>query len=108
VPEPVEGDLNHDCFVDWYDLEWFFGQWLSEDCLYTGWCYEADLNYGLAENWQPPCVGDLNRDGEVDMNDLVILAHFWLLDEPQADIAPAGGDDIVNFLDFAVFSVNWD
>lgn len=118
VPERIKGDLNHDCFVDWLDLNLLVERWLDDDCLYNGWCYEADLNYDLkvdfedfaklAGNWNPPIVGDFNRDNKVDINDLAILAGYWLQDNPQADIAPAGGDGIINFLDFAVFAAGWN
>ncbi|MGA2092069.1 MAG: hypothetical protein ABSH16_01495 [Sedimentisphaerales bacterium] len=118
VPEPKKGDLNHDCFVDWLDLYWLVERWLDDDCLYTGWCYEADLNYDLkvdfedfaemATKWNPPVVGDFSRDGKVDINDLAILAGYWLQNVPQADIAPPGGDNVVNFLDFAAFAANWN
>jgi hypothetical protein len=47
--------------VDWFDVEWLANRWLDDDCMYNGWCYEADLNYDflvnfkdfarLAENW---------------------------------------------------------
>jgi len=43
-------------------LELFVERWLDEDCLYNGWCYEADLNY----------------DGGVDFLDYAELAANWL------------------------------
>lgn len=49
-------------------------------------------------------LGDFNDDGSVDFEDLAILVSYWLTDEPSVDIAPAGGDDIVNFPDFARFA----
>jgi hypothetical protein len=48
VPEPIEGDLNHDCVLDLLDLKLFVEQWLNHDCLQTGWCNEVDLNYDSA------------------------------------------------------------
>ena len=48
--------------------------------------------------------GDLNHDGSVDFEDLAKLAAYWLDYEPSVDIAPAGGDGIINFLDFAKFA----
>ncbi len=62
VPNPIRGDLNHDCRVGFYDLGLFVERWLDEDCLYNGWCYEADLNY----------------DGGVDFSDYAELAFHWL------------------------------
>lgn len=52
--------------------------------------------------------GDFNYDGSVDGKDLGILARYWLKDKPLVDIAPAGGDGIVNFLDFAGFAESWN
>ncbi|MHC4282506.1 MAG: hypothetical protein ACYSWZ_05995, partial [Planctomycetota bacterium] len=63
VPEVHIGDLNHDCVVDWPDLDLFTEWWLDEDCLYNGWCYESDLNY----------------DFTVDFKDFAALAGNWLI-----------------------------
>jgi hypothetical protein len=54
-------DLNHDCAIDELDLARLVERWLDEDCLYNGWCYEADLNYDLS----------------VDFADFDILASGW-------------------------------
>lgn len=53
--------------------------------------------------------GDLNSDGMVDGNDLFIFSGQWLQpgEDPNADIAPNGGDGIVNLLDFAVLANDW-
>ncbi len=45
--------------------------------------------------------GDFNGDDLVNFQDLAILLSYWLENEPLVDIAPTGGDGIVNFLDFA-------
>lgn len=52
-------------------------------------------------------LGNLDRDCDVDYDDLAILAEYWLKDELSADIAPIGGDGIVNMPDFAVLAKNW-
>jgi len=54
-----------------------------------------------------PILGDFNDDGTVDYKDIAILAGYWLTDEPSVDIAPLGGDGIVNFLDFSQLARNW-
>jgi hypothetical protein len=52
---------------------------------------------------------DLDENGDVDFTDFAILAGQWLQapHNPSADIAPDGGDNMVNFLDLNVFSENW-
>jgi len=42
-----------------------------------------------------------------DFEDLATLAGYWLEDERFVDIAPEGGDGIINFLDFAVLAHYW-
>jgi hypothetical protein len=44
----------------------------------------------------------------VDFKNLEILVGYWLQNEPSVDIAPAAGDGIVNFLDFAKFAQSWN
>lgn len=51
--------------------------------------------------------GDFNDNGLVDFEDLAMLAGRWLQDAPSIDIAPLGGDNIINFLDFARLVENW-
>ena len=53
-------------------------------------------------------LADFNDDGSVDLEDLAVLAGCWLGYDPLVDIAPAGGDGIVNFLDFAKFAESWN
>lgn len=50
---------------------------------------------------------DCEPDGDVDwvdFEDLSRLSDYRLQDEPPIDIAPASGDGIINFLDFAKFA----
>jgi hypothetical protein len=47
---------------------------------------------------------DFNGDRSIDLNDLDILSNNWLENAPSIDIAPAGGDGIINFLDFEIFA----
>jgi hypothetical protein len=62
LPLIYEGDLNHDCSVDYYDLRWFVEHWLEDNCECMGFCYEADLNY----------------NGRVDFFDYAVLLSNWL------------------------------
>ena len=52
---------------------------------------------------------DFNEDGNVDLIDFAILSSQWLQapHNPSADIAPDGGDNMVDFLDLDVFSGYW-
>ncbi len=59
-PYPV-GDINHDCYVNWQDLETFSDKWLAS-CAGTNWCNGVDLN----------------EDSIVDLEDFVIFAGYWL------------------------------
>ncbi len=55
-------------------------------------------------------AGDINRDGVFDIGDLSAMAHQWLSkrDNLTGDIAPDGGDGIVDMLDLAVFAEIWE
>jgi len=54
-------------------------------------------------------IGDINGDGAVNMDDLLIMARDWLQADSIADIypLPPDGDNIVNFQDFAKLAENW-
>jgi hypothetical protein len=63
--------------------------------------------YGGGNPCPPWYLGNLDHDCDVDYNDLAILAENWLKNEPSADIAPIGGDGVVNMQDFAVLASHW-
>ncbi len=52
-------------------------------------------------------AGDFDYNGVVDIVDLEELLSYWLEDEPSVDIAPAGGDGIINLPDFAELAQSW-
>jgi YVTN family beta-propeller protein len=63
------GDFEPDCDVDLVDLMHFLNHWLQSGCDDSAnddsdWCYGADLN----------------RDHEVNLEDMAILAQHWLED----------------------------
>jgi hypothetical protein len=60
-PNPMVGDLNHDCSVDYLDLALFCDRWLDDDCMYTGFCGESDINYNF----------------KVDFADFAKFAQSW-------------------------------
>jgi len=47
---------------------------------------------------------DFNGDRYIDLHDLETLSDNWLENQPSLDIAPHGGDGIINFLDFDKFA----
>jgi hypothetical protein len=51
--------------------------------------------------------GDIVCPDGVDFYDLAELCEQWLVEEIPADLAPPGGDGIVDFADFAVFANQW-
>ena len=55
----------------------------------------------------PALAADLYPDGIVNLLDFSVFADCWRQDEPLADIAPDGGDDIVDFLDLAKLAEEW-
>jgi serine protease len=61
----------------------------------------AALNY-----YHIPC--DFNYDGSINFKDLRVLVSSWLANDPLVDITPAGGDGIINFLDFVKCAESWN
>ena len=72
------------------------------------WCnmlpsvFEGYVDIGAHESNH--LAGDFYIDGNVDFRDLAILTFYWLGNEPSVDIAPACGDGVINFLDYAFFA----
>jgi len=55
--------------------------------------------------WKPSA--DFDANGIVNVEDLSDMITYWLMNEAAYDIAPPGGDNIVNFQDFAVLAAQW-
>ncbi|MBW8001924.1 MAG: M6 family metalloprotease domain-containing protein [Planctomycetes bacterium] len=55
----------------------------------------------------PPLPGDFDLNCVTDFDDLTQITNNWLTDYPLADIAPPGGDGIINIDDFAAFARSW-
>ena len=55
-------DLNSDEVVDFRDFALFASQWSDTDCEAPNWCTGADID----------------RDGDVDHNDLGLFVEYWL------------------------------
>jgi hypothetical protein len=63
-------DLNSDEVVDFGDFALFSSQWSDNDCDDPDWCAGADID----------------RDGDVDHNDLGLFVEYWLW--PDSDNGP--------------------
>ena len=50
---------------------------------------------------------DFNEDGQVNFDDFAVLAQFWQLNYSLADIAPPGGDCIIDYYDLQAMLENW-
>jgi hypothetical protein len=53
-----------------------------------------------------PVAGDMDKDRDVDIDDLVLFANDWL-DPNSANAANFDGQGRVDFKDFAILAVNW-
>ena len=65
----------------------------------------VDMGYHYPDN-----IADLNDDGYVNSDDVLIMALQWLDTPgiPSADIAPApNGDNFVDYLDFGMVQQSW-
>jgi len=64
---------------------------------------------GIIRRQCPAYPGDLDLDCDIDFEDFAILAGQWLQSpsEPSADIAPPGGDGIVDMNDLALLVDSW-
>jgi hypothetical protein len=97
-PDPANGAMNvaRDAV-----LHWTAGYGASSHDVYLG------TNISDVTNAERP-AGDLDKNGRVDYNDLLILTNYWLQDpagsEPYAGV---NDDDIVDFIDYALLAKNW-
>jgi hypothetical protein len=59
---PYVGDMDYDCDVDFFDVEFLASRWLNYECSQSKWCDGADKN----------------RNNEVELGDFSIVARRWL------------------------------
>jgi len=53
-------------------------------------------------------LGDLNGNGIVDFNDMLLLAEYWLLDPAGTEpYAAVNTDNVVDFIDYALLAQDW-
>jgi hypothetical protein len=65
---------------------------------------------GVRFTFEPSVRGVILSQGEGSkggMANLARLSEHWLGDEPTLDVAPSGGDGIINLRDFAVLAEHW-
>jgi hypothetical protein len=66
---PEYGDINRDCRVDFRDLSWLASDWM-QDC--------NDPNYLADPNNNCSYGTDIDNNGPVDANDLMLMSDYWL------------------------------
>jgi hypothetical protein len=97
-PDPANGATN---VARNKVLSWAAGYGATSHDIYLG-TSQSDIT-----NAERP-EGDLDKNGQVDYNDLLILTNYWLQDpvgsEPYAGV---NDDDIVDFFDYALLAKNW-
>jgi predicted phosphodiesterase len=53
-------------------------------------------------------LGDLNGNGTIDLNDMLLLAEYWLLDPAGTEpYAAVNTDNVVDFIDYALLAQDW-
>jgi len=70
---------------------------------YDGETGDYTLTITELPGWKP----DFNQDGIVDYGDFAILAAYWQTNRPSVDIAPEGGDGIIDTLDLNKMAIYW-
>jgi hypothetical protein len=128
------GNINADpCFVtgplgDYYLSQTASGQATNSPCVNAGSDYAAKIGFwdsstrtdgmpdsGIVDmgyhsgSYSGNSPGNINNDCAVDMVDFAILASKWQQTpgNPSADIAPLGGDGIVNIDDLVLLAQSW-
>jgi len=55
----------------------------------------------------PATDADLDEDGQVNFDDFALIGQAWLRNDPVCDIAPDGGDCIVDMLELMLITDSW-
>jgi hypothetical protein len=126
----LRGDFNVDGQVNDADLKLLSNRWLTQQGG-ENWNSFFDIAPAdgdgridaldfmmLSQSWTPsPCgtylAADLNDNCWVGVEDMEMMASSWLSEPNQpgwnsrCDIAPVGGDEKIDFQDFAVLALEW-
>lgn len=80
---------------------------------YTGWDFEnvwkvcKGANYPM-QVWRTIVLGDFTCSNGIEISDLDFMCNQWLLNKVNFDIAPTGGDWLVDWSDWAVFAAAYN
>ncbi len=98
IPSPANNATN---VITTADLSWLPLPGTASHDVYFG-TNQSDVNTANR------LLGDLDGNGAVDKNDMLLLAEYWL-DDPNGTNPYAGvnDDNIVDFFDYALFSQDW-
>lgn len=126
----VPGDINGDCVVDVSDCRLMTDAWMSEyddpdwnpvcdlapvggDGIIDSRDFSALSTHWLKRSCPGSLVTDFTNDCKVDLEDLMVFSESWMSAQVDAhwnhrcDVAPSGGDGLINNQDFSVFSTLW-
>ncbi len=99
IPIPTNGAIYVP--LSGMNLNWKTGAAAASHDVYFGTVFN-DVNSAQR------LLGDLNGNGIVDWNDMLILAQHWLANPAGSEpYAGANDDNIVNFADYALLSQDW-
>jgi hypothetical protein len=76
--------------------------------LYSFHCHKLEHeDHEMMRQFRVVCPGDGNVDGAIDQADLVGLFQAWGSSDDVYDIAPDGGDGLVNVVDMLALLLGW-
>jgi hypothetical protein len=96
----LDWQSTHPENTDWYACGSAHSQPLNANRkAYAAWWLWARL--------AQPLSADLNNDWKVNLDDIARLGRSWQTADPYCDIAPSGGDGIVDIDDLAELTAQW-
>jgi len=110
------GDFEGDCDIDLGDFGILSQSWQQDDpaidiAPYLDPDGIIDLRELLimSDHWLNRIIlADFTKNGRVDLQDFAVLFQYWLLSNPEMDIAPAGAPDgIIDLQELLVLANHW-